>query len=289
MSEPHAGYFTASLADTDPDVATAIADEAARQNDQIELIASENIVSQAVLEGPGIDPHQQDHRGLIRVGAITVAQRTSMPSERLAVDRACRLFGCTFANVQPHSGSQANHAVLLALIRPGETLLSMDLASGGHLSHGAAPNLSGKWFDVQHYGVRRQDGLIDYDEVERLAAAHAPKLIIAGGSAYPRTIDFERFRAIADDCGGALLVDMAHFAGLVAGGVHASPIPHADVVTTTTYKSLRGARGGLILTNDEALALKTRFGYVPGAAGEPSAPRRRGESRVPRRSAEARI
>ena len=268
MSEPHPGYFTAPLADTDPEVAAAIADEAARQNDQIELIASENIVSQAVLEAQGsiltnktIEgyPGRRYHGGATNVDAI----------ERLAVDRACRLFGCTFANVQPHSGSQANHAVLLALIRPGETLLSMDLASGGHLSHGAAPNLSGKWFDVQHYGVRRQDGLIDYDEVERLAAAHAPKLIIAGGSAYPRTIDFERFRAIADDCGAALLVDMAHFSGLVAGEVHASPIPHADVVTTTTYKSLRGARGGLILTNDEALALKLDSAMFPGLQGSP--------------------
>ena len=268
MSEPHSGYFTAPLADTDPEVAAAIAAEAARQNDQIELIASENIVSRAVLEAQGsiltnktIEgyPGRRYHGGATNVDAI----------ERLAVDRACRLFGCTFANVQPHSGSQANHAVLLALIRPGETLLGMDLASGGHLSHGAAPNLSGKWFEAQHYGVRRQDGLIDYDEVERLASAHAPKLIIAGGSAYPRTIDFERFRAIADDCGGALLVDMAHFAGLVAGGVHASPIPHADVVTTTTYKSLRGARGGLILTNDEALALKLDSAMFPGLQGSP--------------------
>ena len=268
MREPHAGYFTAPLADTDPEVAAAIANEAARQNDQIELIASENIVSRAVLEAQGsiltnktIEgyPGRRYHGGATNVDVI----------ERLAVGRACRLFGSNFANVQPHSGSQANHAVLLALIRPGETLLSMDLASGGHLSHGAAPNLSGKWFDAQHYGVRRQDGLIDYEEVERLAAAHAPKLIIAGGSAYPRAIDFERFRAIADGCGASLLVDMAHFAGLVAGGVHPSPMPHAHVVTTTTYKSLRGARGGLILTDDEALARKLDAAMFPGLQGSP--------------------
>ena len=268
MREPHAGYFTAALADTDPEVAAAIADEAARQNDQIELIASENIVSRAVLEAQGsiltnktIEgyPGRRYHGGAANVDVI----------EKLAVDRACRLFGSNFANVQPHSGSQANHAVLLALIRPGETLLSMDLASGGHLSHGAAPNLSGKWFDAQRYGVRRQDGLIDYEEVERLAAEHTPKLIIAGGSAYPRAIDFERFRAIADGCGASLLVDMAHFAGLVAGDVHPSPLPHAHVVTTTTYKSLRGARGGLILTDDEALAGKLDAAMFPGLQGSP--------------------
>ena len=268
MSEPHPGYFTAPLADTDLEVAAAIADEAARQNDQIELIASENIVSRAVLEAQGsiltnktIEgyPGRRYHGGAANVDII----------ENLAVDRACQLFSSKFANVQPHSGSQANHAVLLALIRPGETLLSMDLASGGHLSHGAAPNLSGKWFDAQHYGVRRQDGLIDYEEVEGLAAKHAPKLIIAGGSAYPRAINFERFRAIADSCGASLLVDMAHFAGLVAGDVHPSPIPHAHVVTTTTYKSLRGARGGLILTDDEALGRKLDAAMFPGLQGSP--------------------
>ena len=268
MNGLHAGYFTASLADTDPEVAAAIADEAARQNDQIELIASENIVSRAVLEAQGsiltnktIEgyPGRRYHGGAANVDII----------ERLAVARACRLFGANYANVQPHSGSQANHAVLLALIRPGETLLSMDLAAGGHLSHGAAPNLSGMWFDAQHYGVRRQDGLIDYDEVERLAAEHQPRLIIAGGSAYPRAIDFERFRKIADGCGAHLLVDMAHFAGLVAGGVHPDPVPHAHVVTTTTYKSLRGARGGLILTDDEALARKLDSAMFPGLQGSP--------------------
>ena len=268
MSEPHPGYFTAPLADTDLEVAAAIADEAARQNDQIELIASENIVSRAVLEAQGsiltnktIEgyPGRRYHGGAANVDII----------ENLAVDRACQLFSSKFANVQPHSGSQANHAVLLALIRPGETLLSMDLASGGHLSHGAAPNLSGKWFDAQYYGVRRQDGLIDYEEVGGLAAKHAPKLIIAGGSAYPRAIDFERFRAIADSCGASLLVDMAHFAGLVAGDVHPSPIPHAHVVTTTTYKSLRGARGGLILTDDEALGRKLDAAMFPGLQGSP--------------------
>lgn len=268
MSEPHAGYFSASLAEADSEVATAIAGEAARQNDQIELIASENIVSRAVLEAQGSIlanrtvegyPGGRYHGGAANVDVI----------EKLAVDRARRLFGCAFANVQPHSGSQANHAVLLALVKPGEALLGMDLAAGGHLSHGAGANLSGKWFDARHYGVRRQDGLIDYDEVERLAAEHQPKLIIAGGSAYPRVIDFGRFRAIADGCGASLLVDMAHFAGLVAGGVHPSPVPYADVVTTTTYKSLRGARGGLILTDDPALARKLDSAMFPGLQGSP--------------------
>ena len=268
MSEPHAGYFSAPLAEADSEVAAAIAGEAARQNNQIELIASENIVSRAVLEAQGSIlanrtvegyPDGRYHGGAANVDVI----------EKLAVDRARRLFGCAFANVQPHSGSQANHAVLLALVKPGEALLGMDLAAGGHLSHGAGANLSGKWFDARHYGVRRQDGLIDYDEVERLAAEHQPKLIIAGGSAYPRVVDFERFRAIADGCGASLLVDMAHFAGLVAGGVHPSPVPYADVVTTTTYKSLRGARGGLILTNDPALARKLDSAMFPGLQGSP--------------------
>lgn len=268
MNEPHIGYFEASLAETDPEVAAVIADEAARQNDQIELIASENIVSRAVLEAQGsiltnktIEgyPGRRYHGGATNVDVI----------EKLAIKRASQLFGCAYANVQPHSGSQANHAVLLALVSPGDTLLSMDLAAGGHLSHGAGPNLSGKWFDAQHYGVRRQDGRIDYDEVEHLATEHQPKLIIAGGSAYPRVIDFERFRAIADGCGASLLVDMAHFAGLVAGGEHPSPIPHAHVVTTTTYKSLRGARGGLILTDDAALARKLDSAMFPGMQGSP--------------------
>ncbi len=268
MSEPHPGYFTAPLAEADPEVATAIGDELARQQGQIEFIASENIVSRAVLEAQGSIltnktvegyPGRRYHGGALNVDII----------ERLCIERACRLFGCAHANVQAHSGSQANQVVLLALLKPGETILSMALAAGGHLSHGAAPNLSGKWFDAVHYSVRRDNGRIDYDEVESLARERRPKLIIAGGSAYPRQIDFARFRAIADEVGAHLLVDMAHFAGLVAAGVHPSPLPHAHIVTTTTYKSLRGARGGLILTNDAALAKKIDAAMFPGLQGSP--------------------
>ena len=265
---PHSGYFTAGLAEADPEIAAAVADELRRQNEQIELIASENIVSNAVLEAQGSVltnktvegyPGKRYHGGAVNVDVI----------ERLAIERASRLFGCAFANVQPHSGSQANQVVFLALLRPGDTILSMDLAAGGHLSHGAAPNLSGKWFEPVQYGVRRHDGRIDYDEVESLARAHAPKLIIAGGSAYPRAIDFARFRTIADEVGAHLLVDMAHFAGLVAGGVYPHPFPHAHVVTTTTYKNLRGARGGIVLCDDAALARKIDSAVFPGLQGSP--------------------
>ncbi len=268
MSGPHAGYFTASLEDSDPPVAAAIAGELNRQRQQIELIASENIVSRAVLEAQGSVltnktvegyPGRRYHGGAANVDVI----------ERLAIERACRLFGCRFANVQPHSGSQANQVVLLALAKPGDTILAMDLAAGGHLSHGAAPNLSGKWFAAVHYRVRRDDGRLDEAEMERLAHAHRPRLIIAGGSAYPRAIDFARFRAVADAVGARLLVDMAHFAGLVAAGVHPDPLPHADVVTTTTYKSLRGARGGLILCNDPELARRIDAATFPGLQGSP--------------------
>ncbi len=268
MREPHPGYFTAALGEADPAVAAIIDRELTRQRDQIELIASENIVSRAVLEAQGSVltnktvegyPGRRYHGGAGNADAV----------ERLAIERACRLFGCGFANVQPHSGSQANQVVLLALIEPGDAILGMALAAGGHLSHGAAPNLSGKWFRPLRYGVRRQDGMIDYAEVERLAQEHRPKLIIAGGSAYPRVIDFARFRAIADAAGAWLLVDMAHFAGLVAGGVHPSPFTHAHVVTTTTYKSLRGARGGLILTDDQALARRLDQAVFPGLQGSP--------------------
>jgi glycine hydroxymethyltransferase len=265
---PHRGYFTASLAEADPAIAAAVQDELRRQNEQIELIASENIVSAAVLEAQGSVltnktvegyPGKRYHGGAVNVDVV----------ERLAIERATRLFGCAFANVQPHSGSQANQVVFLALLKPGDTILSMDLAAGGHLSHGAGPNLSGKWFNAVQYGVRRQDGLIDYDEVEGLARDHRPKLLIAGGSAYPRAIDFARMRAIAEGAGAHLLVDMAHFAGLVAGGVYPHPFPHAHVATTTTYKNLRGARGGIILCDDAGLAKKIDSAVFPGLQGSP--------------------
>jgi len=262
------GYFTAPVSDTDPLIAAAIAHELTRQQDVIELIASENIVSRAVLDVQGsiltnktIEgyPGKRYHAGAAHVDVV----------ERAAIERACRLFGCRFANVQPHSGSQANHAVLHAVAEPSDTILSMDLNAGGHLSHGASVNCSGKWFNVVSYGVRRQDGLIDYDEVVDLARQYKPKLVIAGGSAYPRALDFAAFRRAADAAGGKLLVDMAHFAGLVAGGAHADPFPHADVVTTTTYKSLRGPRGAIILSNDAALAKRIDNAVFPGLQGTP--------------------
>ncbi|HUI18158.1 MAG TPA: serine hydroxymethyltransferase [Alphaproteobacteria bacterium] len=264
----HAGYFTARLAAIDPTIAHAIAEEYRRQSDVIELIASENIVSRAVLEAQGslltnktVEglPGRRYHGGAVNVDVV----------ERVAIERATALFGCRFANVQPHSGSQANQAVFLALLEPGETVLAMALSAGGHLSHGAAVNQSGKHYRAIPYGVRRQDGLIDYDAVEALAREHRPKLVVAGGSSYPRAIDFARMRRIADGVGARLLVDMAHFAGLVAGGVHPSPIPHAHVVTTTTYKSLRGARGGIVLTNDEAIARLINAAVFPGMQGSP--------------------
>jgi glycine hydroxymethyltransferase len=264
----HPGYFTEGLAIADPEVHMAIADELRRQNDEIELIASENIVSKAVLMAQGSVltnktvegyPGRRYHGGAANVDVI----------ERLAIERARRLFGCAFANVQPHSGSQANQVVFLALLEPGARILSMALAAGGHLSHGAAPNLSGKWFEVESYGVRRDNGLIDMAEVERLAREQRPRLIIAGGSAYPRVIDFAGFRAIADATGATLLVDMAHFAGLVAAGLYANPFPHAHVVTTTTYKNLRGARGGLILSDDPELARRIDGAMFPGLQGSP--------------------
>ncbi len=262
------GYFSAPVAHTDPLIAQAIASELRRQHDVIELIASENIVSRAVLDVQGSIltnktvegyPGKRYHAGAVNVDAV----------ERAAIERACQLFGCCFANVQPHSGSQANHAVLHAVAEVGDTLLSMDLNAGGHLSHGAAVNFSGKWFKVVNYGVRSSDGLIDYDEVVDLARRHQPKLVIAGGSAYPRALDFAAFRRAADACGARLLVDMAHFAGLVAGGAHVSPFPFADIVTTTTYKSLRGPRGALILWNDEALRKPINLAVFPGLQGTP--------------------
>ncbi|MDX1489365.1 MAG: serine hydroxymethyltransferase, partial [Acidiferrobacterales bacterium] len=266
MREPHSGYFSSSLAEADPQVARAIVDELRRQQDQIELIASENLVSRAVLEAQGsvfTNKTVEGYVGRRYHGGADYADQI----EALATERAQRLFGCAYANVQPHSGSQANQVVFLAFLKPGDKILGMALAAGGHLSHGAAPNLSGKWFNVVQYGVSASSGLIDYDEVEELAIQQQPKLIIAGGSAYPRVIDFGRFRAIADRVGALLLVDMAHFAGLVAGGVHPSPLPYADIVTTTTYKSLRGARGGLILANDVNVGRKIDAALFPGLQG----------------------
>jgi glycine hydroxymethyltransferase len=263
-----AGFFTDAVADTDPAVAAAMASELEREQYQIELIASENIVSKAVLEAQGSVftnkyaegyPGRRYYQGCAPSDAV----------ERLAIERACALFDCAYANVQPHSGAQANGAVMLALTKPGATILGMSLDAGGHLTHGAAPAMSGKWFNAVQYGVRRDDHLIDYDQVAALAHEHRPQLIIAGGSAYPRIIDFARFRQIADDVGALLLVDMAHFAGLVAGGAHPNPLDHAHIVTTTTHKTLRGPRGGMILTNDEAIAKRINSAVFPGLQGGP--------------------
>ncbi len=262
------GFFTARLAERDPEIYAAIRDELRRQQGQIELIASENIVSRAVLEAQGsvlTNKYAEGYPGRRYYGGCEYVD----VAEALAIDRAKRLFGCAFANVQPHSGAQANGAVMLALTRPGDTILGMDLSAGGHLTHGARPALSGKWFEAVHYGVRREDGLIDYDEVARLAETHRPKLIIAGASAYSRIIDFARFREIADAVGAYLMVDMAHIAGLVATGLHPSPIPHAHVVTSTTHKTLRGPRGGLILTDDADLGRKINSAVFPGLQGGP--------------------
>jgi glycine hydroxymethyltransferase len=262
------GFFQQDLAAADPDIAAAVRNELHRQQDQVELIASENIVSKAVLETVGTvltNKYAEGYPGRRYYGGCEYVD----DAERLAIERATALFDCEFANVQPHSGSQANQAVMLALCQPGDTILGMSLAAGGHLTHGAPPNLSGKWFNAVQYGVRRDDALIDFDEVERLAREHKPKMIIAGGSAYPRIIDFERFRAIADETGALLFVDMAHFAGLVAGGVHPSPLPYADVVTTTTHKTLRGPRGGMILARDAEVGKKINSAVFPGLQGGP--------------------
>ncbi|MGE0119621.1 MAG: serine hydroxymethyltransferase [Dongiaceae bacterium] len=262
------GYFAASAAETDPVIAEAIARELARQQDVVELIASENIVSRAVLEVQGSILTNKTVEGYPGKRFFAGAAHVDVV-ERTAIERACALFGCRFANVQPHSGSQANHAALHAVAEPGDTILAMDLNAGGHLSHGAPVNLSGKWFRTVNYGVRLQDGLVDYDEVIDLARTHKPKVVIAGGSAYPRALDFAAFRRAADAAGGKLLVDMAHFAGLVAGRAHADPFPHADIVTTTTYKSLRGPRGALILWNDDALTRRIDAAVFPGLQGTP--------------------
>jgi glycine hydroxymethyltransferase len=262
------GFFTETLREADGSVADAIAAELDRQQNQIELIASENIVSRAVLEAQGsvlTNKYAEGYPGRRYYQGCAPSDSV----ENLAIERAKKLFGCAFANVQPHSGAQANGAVLLALTKPGDTILGMSLDAGGHLTHGAKPALSGKWFNAVQYGVRRDDHRIDFDEVEQLAKAHKPRLIIAGGSAYPRHIDFARFRAIADEVGALFQVDMAHFAGLVAAGEHPTPFGHAHVVTTTTHKTLRGPRGGMILTDDEDIAKKINSAVFPGLQGGP--------------------
>jgi glycine hydroxymethyltransferase len=260
--------FTATLAETDPEIAEAIRLELSRQRDEIELIASENIVSRAVLEAQGSVLTNKYAEGLPGKRYYGGCQYVDV-AERLAIERVMRLFGCSFANVQPHSGASANAAAFMALMQPGDTFMGLNLAAGGHLTHGSPVNMSGRWFKVVPYGVRREDQQIDFDEVEKLAREHRPKVIIAGGSAYPRTLDFRRFRAVADEVGARLMVDMAHFAGLVAGGVHPSPFPHAHVVTSTTHKTLRGPRGGFVLTNDEELAKKLNSAVFPGLQGGP--------------------
>jgi glycine hydroxymethyltransferase len=262
------GFFSAALGESDPEIAEVIRCELGRQRDEIELIASENIVSRAVLEAQGSVLTNKYAEGLPGKRYYGGCQFVDI-AERLAIERACRLFGCGFANVQPHSGASANAEVFMALMQPGDTFMGLNLAAGGHLTHGSPVNLSGRWFKVVPYGVRRDDHLTDMDEVERLAKQHRPKMIVAGGSAYPRIFDFRRFREIADAVGAYLMVDMAHFAGLVAGGAHPSPLPHAHVVTTTTHKTLRGPRGGAILTNDEELAKKLNAAVFPGMQGGP--------------------
>jgi len=262
------GFFSTGLSEADSEIAEAIRQELGRQQDEIELIASENIVSRAVLEAQGsvlTNKYAEGYPGRRYYGGCQYVDVV----ERVAIDRACRLFNAQFANVQPHSGAQANQAVFLSVLQPGDAFMGLNLAAGGHLTHGAPVNVSGKWFKPIPYNVRPDTHLIDYDEVERLAHENKPKMIIAGGSAYPRVIDFARFRAIADAVGAVFMVDMAHFAGLVAGGVHPNPLDHAHVVTTTTHKTLRGPRGGMVLTNDEALAKKINSAVFPGLQGGP--------------------
>jgi len=262
------GFFTDTLSQSDPDLFASITDELTRQRDEIELIASENIVSAAVLEAQGsimTNKYAEGYPGRRYYGGCQFVD----VAENLAIERACKLFGCSFANVQPNSGSQANQGVFQALLQPGDTILGMSLDAGGHLTHGAAPNQSGKWFNAVQYGVRKEDNLLDYDQVEALAKEHQPKMIIAGGSAIPRQIDFKRMREIADMVGAYLHVDMAHFAGLVAAGEHPSPFPHAHVATTTTHKTLRGPRGGMILTDDATLSKKFNSAIFPGIQGGP--------------------
>lgn len=261
-------FFSAELAQSDPELSAAIDKELARQQNQIELIASENIVSKAVLDAMGsvlTNKYAEGYPGKRYYGGCEYVD----VAEELAIERAKKLFDCEFANVQPHSGAQANQAVMLALLKPGDTIMGLSLSAGGHLTHGAAPNLSGKWFNAVQYGVRKEDGLIDYDELERQAVEHKPTLILAGGSAYPRFFDFKRFREIADKVGAYFQVDMAHFAGLVAGGVHPNPLEYAHVATTTTHKTLRSARGGMVLTNNPEIAKKVNSAVFPGLQGGP--------------------
>ncbi len=261
-------FFTATLAENDPEVYASVREELGRQQDQIELIASENIVSRAVIEAQGTiltNKYAEGYPGRRYYGGCEYVD----VAEGLAIERAKKLFDCAYVNVQPHSGAQANGAVFQALVKPGDTIMGMTLASGGHLTHGAPPAQSGKWFHAVQYDVSRETHDIDYDAVERLALENNPKLIIAGGSAIPRQIDFKRFRDIADKVGALLMVDMAHFAGLVAGGVHPSPLPYADVVTTTTHKTLRGPRGGMILSNNEEIGKKINSAVFPGLQGGP--------------------
>lgn len=268
MTTTDAGFFTESLETRDPDLFSAIQSELGRQRHEIELIASENIVSRAVMEAQGsvmTNKYAEGYPGRRYYGGCEWVD----VAENLAIERACKLFDCQFANVQPNSGSQANQGVFQALLQPGDTILGMSLDAGGHLTHGARPNQSGKWFNAVQYGVRQQDSRIDYDAIQALANEHQPKMLIAGGSAIPRTIDFAKMREIADSVGAYLLVDMAHFAGLVAAGIYPSPFPHAHVATTTTHKTLRGPRGGMILTNDEALAKKFNSAIFPGIQGGP--------------------
>jgi glycine hydroxymethyltransferase len=265
---PHSSFFSAGLDDSDPEVAGIVGRELKRQQDEIELIASENFVSRAVLEAAGTvltNKYAEGYPGKRYYGGCQHVDE----AETLAIERAKKLFKCRFANVQPHSGSTANQTAFMALMQPGDTFMGLSLDAGGHLTHGSPVNISGKWFKVVPYHVRRQDQRIDFDDVAALARAHRPKVIIAGGSAYPRTIDFAAFRRIADEVGAHLMVDMAHFAGLVAGGAHPSPFPHAHVVTTTTHKTLRGPRGALILANDEELGRRINSAVFPGMQGGP--------------------
>ena len=260
--------FAEPLERADPEIAAAIRQELGRQTEEIELIASENIVSRAVLEAQGsvlTNKYAEGYPGRRYYGGCQFVDIV----EQLAIERITKLFGCRYANVQPHSGAQANQAAFMALMQPGDVFMGLNLAAGGHLTHGSPVNLSGKWFRTVPYGVRSDDHRIDFEEVERLAAQHRPKVIVTGGSAYPRIIEFARFRAIADRVGAKLMVDMAHFAGLIAGGVHPSPFPHAHVVTSTTHKTLRGPRGGFVLTNDEDLAKKINSAVFPGSQGGP--------------------
>ena len=262
------GFFNSHLSMSDPEISNAIDREMIRQKEQVELIASENIVSKAVLDAQGsilTNKYAEGYSGKRYYGGCEYIDVL----ETIGINRVKQIYNCKYANIQPHSGAQANQAVFMSLIEPGDTILGMSLAAGGHLTHGAPPNLSGKWFNAIQYGVKKEDALIDFDQVERYAIEHKPKLLIAGGSAYPRTLDFKKFREIADKCGAKLMVDMAHISGLVATGDHPSPIPFADVVTSTTHKTLRCGRGGMVLTNNENISKKINSAVFPGLQGGP--------------------